>query len=223
MLDEAEKAHPIIHNLFLQMMDNGEFSNGHGQIVSCRSAILIFTSNAGASSAASLSELSSVIGFQSKEGQVSEYTRGMEKALKTGVESQFAPEFRGRLDAMINFKSITLESALKVTDKLLGDLEANIWKRHGVKVSHSPRLTQSIISQGFSLELGARTLISQIDKIVKPAIADYFLRGLDHPGIVVDMANGVATCVDEKTWDRTQAEAAGVTTKEAEDELQDAG
>lgn len=223
LLDEAEKAHPIIHNLFLQMMDNGEFSNGHGQIVSCRSAILIFTSNAGASSAASLSELSSVIGFQSKEGQVSEYTRGMEKALKTGVESQFAPEFRGRLDAMINFKSITLESALKVTDKLLGDLEANIWKRHGVKVSHSPRLTQSIISQGFSLELGARTLISQIDKIVKPAIADYFLRGLDHPGIVVDMANGVATCVDEKTWDRTQAEAAGVTTKEAEDELQDAG
>jgi ATP-dependent Clp protease ATP-binding subunit ClpA len=175
LLDESEKANPLIHNIFLQMMDNGEFRDGMGETVSCRNSIIIFTSNAGASDAKTISSIRNTIGFASNESDsVSSYNKGMSKAVQEGMARQFPPEFRNRLDAVVIFNPIDLATAKSITQKILSDLSKKVLERHKVNVTYTNSLVDRITTEGYDIEYGARNIIRAVDKIVKTAIADLF-------------------------------------------------
>jgi ATP-dependent Clp protease ATP-binding subunit ClpA len=174
LLDEAEKAHPLIHNLFLQMMDNGEFRDGMGNLVSCRSAIIIFTANSGAASAESVRALSNKIGFvgQDSKSVTEVYTSGLSKALSRGIATHFPPEFRNRLDGVVTFGHISSDVAVSIAGKLLNDLSRKIETNKKIKVQFSAAVTRLIAARGYDVELGARPIARLIDAEIKTSLAD---------------------------------------------------
>ena len=110
MLDEIEKAHPDVHNILLQTMDNGFLTNSIGRKIDFRNVTLIMTTNVGAES---LSKSS--LGFITDDQTVFDEKKEINKA--------FSPEFRNRIDAIVSFAPLENETILKVVDKFLIQLE----------------------------------------------------------------------------------------------------
>ncbi|MDX2495154.1 MAG: ATP-dependent Clp protease ATP-binding subunit ClpA, partial [Desulfuromusa sp.] len=125
LLDEIEKAHPDLFNILLQVMDHGTLTDNNGKEVDFRNVILIMTSNVGGR------DMNIVpIGFGSRAGE----------APKNVLEKIFSPEFRNRLDAVINFATLDKETMLKVVDKFLNELSNQLAERDiELKVSAAAR------------------------------------------------------------------------------------
>jgi ATP-dependent Clp protease ATP-binding subunit ClpA len=148
-----------------------------GGLVTCRSAMIIFTSNAGAARAATVKSLDSRIGFSGGGDDPStreDYVKGMSRAIDDGMVRHFPPEFRNRLDAIVSFAPIRLDTARAVSRKLLDDLTRRVTLRHKVVVTFTDRLVEMITRRGYDVEYGARNIIRTIDTLVKTAIADQF-------------------------------------------------
>ena len=178
LLDETEKACPLIHNIFLQIMDSASFRDGHGEYIDCSSAIFIFTSNAGSSKAASLKSHGVGIGFKNENHQADTaraYVASMNAAVMAGVEKTFAPEFRGRLDGIIVFAPLTKIVAIDVASRVMKELAESIRLRHSVEIVYGNELIESIAGRGYDIELGARTIIHIVERTIKPVIADCLL------------------------------------------------
>jgi ATP-dependent Clp protease ATP-binding subunit ClpA len=162
LLDEIEKAHPEIFNLLLQIMDYGKITDGSGRTADFRNAILIMTSNAGARDAAR-----APIGF----GRESRAGEEMEE-----VERLFAPEFRGRLDAIVPFKALEPATVEQVVDKFIAALEAQLAER-GVRVELTDAARAWLAERGYDTALGARPLAKLIQEEVKQPLAEEILFG----------------------------------------------
>ena len=171
LCDEIEKAHPDIVNIFLQIMDNGMISSQDGKTASAKNCFLIFTSNLGASE---MEKNSIGFGASSKED-----------AGKEAVKQWFAPEFRNRLDAAIEFGRLSKESMAKVLDKFIAQLNALSSSRN-VSVVFDTRAKQWLIDRGFDKNMGARPLSRVIDEHVKRPISREMLFGqLKQGGAVI--------------------------------------
>jgi len=116
LLDEMEKAHPDVYNILLQVMDHGKLTDHNGRTVDFRNVILIMTSNAGARE-----QSQSAIGF-GRERRTGEDT--------AAIERTFTPEFRNRLDAVINFAPLGKEIIMQVVEKFVLQLEAQLLDRN---------------------------------------------------------------------------------------------
>ena len=162
LLDEIEKAHPEIYNLLLQIMDYGKITDGSGRTADFRNAILIMTSNAGARDAAR-----APIGF----GRESRAGEEMEE-----VERLFAPEFRGRLDAIVPFKALEPATVEQVVDKFIAALEVQLAER-GVRVELTEAARAWLAERGYDTALGARPLAKLIQEQVKQPLAEEILFG----------------------------------------------
>ena len=170
LLDEIEKAHPEIFNILLQVMDNGQLTDTNGKKIDFRNVILIMTTNAGASDAAKFA-----IGFAG--GKRSEETEAAIKRL-------FTPEFRNRLDAIINFKGLSANTIDKVVEKFILQLEVQLADRQ-ITFEVEPDATRWIAARGFDDDMGARPLSRVIQEHVKKPIADEILFGaLKNGGVV---------------------------------------
>jgi ATP-dependent Clp protease ATP-binding subunit ClpA len=112
LLDEIEKAHPEVFNLLLQVMDHGTLTDNNGRKADFRNVILVMTTNAGAQEMSRTS-----VGFTQQDNS----SDGLEI-----LKKQFSPEFRNRLDAIIQFASLELDSIMRVVDKLVVELEAKL-------------------------------------------------------------------------------------------------
>ncbi|HEX8350754.1 MAG TPA: AAA family ATPase, partial [Hymenobacter sp.] len=134
LIDEIEKAHPDIFNVFLQIMDNGQITNSSGKTVSCRNVILIMTTNAGATE---LQKNSLGFGANSREGSDDKV-----------IESMFAPEFRNRLDAIVKFNALASDNMLRVVDKFLAQL-AGLAAGKGLTLEFTPTLRNWLAEKGF--------------------------------------------------------------------------
>ena len=162
LLDEIEKAHPDIYNLLLQVMDHGKLTDANGRTADFRNVILVMTTNAGA---ADMSKRS--IGFT--ESDVA--PDGME-----AIRRQFTPEFRNRLDAVIQFSSLPFEVILKVVDKFIMELENQLADRNiHIEVSSSAR--EWLARHGYDPAMGARPMKRVIQEHVKRPLADELLFG----------------------------------------------
>lgn len=162
LLDEIEKAHPDVYNLLLQIMDHGTLTDTNGRKADFRHVILVMTSNAGA---AEISRNS--IGF-SKQDNASD---GME-AIKRG----FSPEFRNRLDAIINFKSLDTEVIGLVVDKFIMELEEQLSNK-GVSFKVDQSARGWLIEHGYDEAMGARPMARLIQEKVKKPLAEELLFG----------------------------------------------
>ncbi|MDR5897896.1 ATP-dependent Clp protease ATP-binding subunit ClpA [Halomonas vilamensis] len=171
LLDEIEKAHPEVFNLLLQVMDHGRLTDNNGREADFRHVIVIMTSNAGAEQAARRS-----IGFQSQDHS----TDAMEVIRRT-----FSPEFRNRLDGIIQFSSLPTEVVRNVVDKFLIELQAQLdEKRVQLEVDDSAR--DWLAEQGYDPDMGARPMARLIQEKLKKPLAEMILFGelAEHGGIV---------------------------------------
>ncbi len=178
LLDEVEKAHPDIFNILLQVMDHGKLTDTSGREADFRNVILVMTTNAGAHESARRS-----IGFASQDHSGD--------ALEV-IRKQFAPEFRNRLDAIINFKALELPVVLLVVDKFILELEAQLALKD-VSISVSRAARAWLAEKGFDPKMGARPMKRVIQEQIKRPLADDLLFGglADGGEVVVDVPAGV--------------------------------
>ena len=159
---DLEKAHPDIVNIFLQVMDNGMISSQSGKTASARNTFIIFTSNLGA-----VAMEKSNIGFGASERK----DEGQE-----AVKSWFAPEFRNRLDAVIEFGRLSKESMSKILDKFIAQLN-ELSSQKKVNIVFDSRAKDWLIERGFDRNMGARPLARVIQENVKKPLSREMLFG----------------------------------------------
>ena len=171
LLDEIEKAHPEVFNLLLQVMDHGTLTDNNGRKADFRNAIIVLTTNAGAESMARSS-----IGFTTQDHT----SDAMEVIKKT-----FTPEFRNRLDAIIQFGRLSHESVKFVVDKFLTELQAQLEDKH-VLLDVDDEARNWLVEHGYDPLMGARPMARLIqDKIKRPLAEQILFGGLaDHGGTV---------------------------------------
>ena len=162
LLDEIEKAHPDIFNILLQVMDHGTLTDNNGRKADFRNVIIIMTTNAGA-------------------GDLARHTIGFSNDRQPGdemgeIKRMFTPEFRNRLDATISFGSLDHDVILRVVDKFLLELEAQLHEKK-VDPSFSPKLREFLARKGFDPQMGARPMGRLIQDTIRKALADELLFG----------------------------------------------
>ena len=162
LLDEIEKAHPDIYNVLLQVMDHGTLTDNNGRKADFRNVIIIMTTNAGAETLTK-----NVIGFTNTKEAGDE----MES-----IKRMFTPEFRNRLDATISFGALTHEVILRVVDKFLLELEAQLHEKK-VDPEFSQALRDYLAKNGFDPQMGARPMARLIQDTIRKALADELLFG----------------------------------------------
>jgi ATP-dependent Clp protease ATP-binding subunit ClpA len=163
LLDEIEKAHPDVHNILLQIMDNGFLTDSNGRKIDFRNVTLIMTTNVGAES---LSKSS--LGFIPDDQTVFDEKKEINKA--------FSPEFRNRIDAIVSFAPLENETILKVVDKFLIQLENQLHDKK-VEVTFSDNLKNYLAKNGFDIKMGARPMSRLIQDTIRKALADELLFG----------------------------------------------
>ncbi|MGN2249891.1 ATP-dependent Clp protease ATP-binding subunit ClpA [Frateuria edaphi] len=162
LLDEIEKAHPDVFNILLQVMDRGVLTDTNGREANFKNVILVMTTNAGAQQASRRS-----IGFVKQDHATD--------SLET-IRKMFTPEFRNRLDAVIQFHALDFEHILRVVDKFLIELEAQLADKH-VVLDVDADARRWLAEHGFDPQMGARPMARVIQEKVKRALADELLFG----------------------------------------------
>lgn len=162
LLDEIEKAHPDVFNLLLQVMDHGTLTDNNGRKADFRNVIIVMTTNAG------IEEMSrSSIGFTQQDHR----SDGLE-----ALKRFFSPEFRNRLDAIIQFAELDTQTIKQVVDKFVMELEAQLdEKRVSIDVDHLARAW--LAKHGVDEKMGARPMARLIQDKIKRALAEELLFG----------------------------------------------
>ncbi|MCM2337569.1 MAG: AAA family ATPase, partial [Lysobacter sp.] len=162
LLDEVEKAHPDIFNILLQVMDRGILTDTNGREANFKNVVLVMTTNAGAAQASRRS-----IGFTKQDHS----TDAMEV-----IRRSFTPEFRNRLDAVVQFQPLGFEHILRVVDKFLIELETQLHEKN-VTLSATPPARDWLAQHGFDPLMGARPMARVIQDKIKRPLADELLFG----------------------------------------------
>ena len=177
LLDEIEKAHPDVFNLLLQVMDHGTLTDNNGRKADFRNVVLVMTTNAGAHEMSRPS-----IGFTRQDHS----TDGME-----AIRRMFSPEFRNRLDAVVQFNGLDPTVLTQVVDKFIFELEAQLQEQQvTIEVDEAARLW--LAEHGYDPKMGARPMARIIQQHVKKPLAEELLFGkLANGGhLIVSEADG---------------------------------
>ncbi len=171
LLDEVEKAHPDVFNLLLQVMDHGTLTDNNGRKADFRNVVLVMTTNAGAHEMSRAS-----IGFTQQDHS----TDAME-----AIKRLFTPEFRNRLDAVVQFTPLDPTVIMKVVDKFVFELEAQLQEQNvTIEVDADARIW--LAEHGYDPKMGARPMARTIQQYIKKPIADELLFGdLAHGGHLI--------------------------------------
>jgi ATP-dependent Clp protease ATP-binding subunit ClpA len=174
LLDEIEKAHPDVFNVLLQVMDHGALTDNNGRKADFRNVIIIMTTNAGAETMNK-----ATIGFTTRREQ------GDEMA---DLKRLFTPEFRNRLDATVSFRALDEDIIIRVVDKFLLQLEAQLAEKK-VEATFSDALRKHLAKTGFDPLMGARPMQRLIQDTIRRALADELLFGrlVDGGRLTVDI------------------------------------
>ena len=162
LLDEIEKAHPEVFNILLQVMDHGSLTDNNGRKADFRNAVVIMTTNAGAQDMSRAS-----MGFQSQDHS----SDASEMIKKT-----FSPEFRNRLDGIIQFNPLPLEVIKTVVDKFLVELQVQLDEQK-VQIEVSDKAREWLVENGYDKNMGARPMQRLIQDTIKKELAEQILFG----------------------------------------------
>lgn len=191
LLDEIEKAHGNVFNLMLQVLDEGRLTDGNGRTVDFRNTVIIMTSNAGTRQ---LKEFSHGVGFNaggiSNVGNLSdkdkEYARTV---IQKSLSKQFSPEFLNRLDEIITFDQLDLNSIKKIIDIELSGLYKRIEEK-GLRIQLTDAAKEFVASKGYDVQFGARPLKRAIRTYVEDGLCELILSG--------DVKKGNTINIDKK-------------------------
>jgi ATP-dependent Clp protease ATP-binding subunit ClpA len=197
LLDEIEKAHPDIFNILLQVMDHATLTDNNGRKADFRQVVLIMTSNAGSR------EMSAgTLGFANvpAHGGVDNRMRQAQARSKSAIERIFSPEFRNRLDAIVNFQPLSPDVMETIVDKFIIQLEEQLAERR-IAITLLPEARKYLAEKGYDRVFGARPLARVIQTEVRDRLTDEILFGkleqggtvtigLDADALTFDFANG---------------------------------
>ncbi|MFA6215237.1 MAG: AAA family ATPase [Patescibacteria group bacterium] len=164
LLDEIEKAHPDILNIFLQIMDDGRLTDSGGKTIDFTNAIIIATSNAGTKS------------IQEMVKQNIPLEQIKQTLIEKELNQYFRPEFLNRFDGVIVFKPLSLEDVQKIASLMLNKVRKNLSEK-GIGLIASPQALAELASEGFDPEFGARPLRRLIQEKVQDPLANFLIAG----------------------------------------------
>jgi len=171
LLDEIEKAHPDIYNILLQVLDDGQLTDGLGRKVDFKNTLIIMTSNIGVRQ---LKEFGDGVGFATSARVQNQEEAGkavIEKALK----KTFAPEFLNRIDDVIIFNSLTKDHIFRIIDILMKGV-LNRLKNLGFSLELSEEVKEFLAEKGYDVQFGARPLHRAIQKYLEDPLAEEILK-----------------------------------------------
>jgi len=170
LLDEVEKAHPDVMNMFLQILDDGRLTDAQGHTVSFKDTIIIMTSNAG--TGVNIGK----VGFDAKDENAEE-KMAEQKDLMERLAPYFKPEFLNRFDGIVEFNALSKDDLLKIVRLMLVDMNKTI-EPTGLSVDVSDEAEEKLVELGYNPAMGARPLRRVIQEQLEDQIADFYL---DHP------------------------------------------
>ena len=178
LIDEIEKAHPDVYNVLLQIMDYGKLTDQNGKKIDFRNIILIMTTNAGAEDLQK-----SQIGFNksiNRDGDLE------------SINKIFSPEFRNRLDSIVQFNVLNKDTVKKIVEKFVIELETQLGERD-VIINLTDKASNLISKLGFDEKMGARPLNRVIDEKIKKPLADELIHGklVNGGHVLVDAKNDI--------------------------------
>ena len=185
VFDEVEKAHPEVHNMLLQIMEEGHLSDAKGRKVDFRNAIVVMTSNIGAD----MIKKQSGLGFQLTRDDISAEKLSydeMRKKLNDSLKHAFRPEFINRLDSVIIFRSLNREDIEKIVTLELDKVALRL-KEHSLTLRATPAALAVLAEQGYDADFGARPLRRTIQQRVEDPLSDRLLAGEFADGDFIDV------------------------------------
>ena len=190
VFDEVEKAHPEVHNMLLQIMEEGHLSDAKGRSVDFRNAIIVMTTNVGAEEIKKQTSL----GFQLKRDEKTEERQSydeMRKKLTESLKKVFRPEFINRLDSVIVFRSLNKDDIRQIVNLELNKVTERL-AEHEVKLTATEAALDQLAESGYDVEMGARPLRRIIQQKVEDPLSDALLSGTFHEGdtILVEFIEG---------------------------------
>lgn len=181
LLDEIEKAHPDVFNIFLQIMDYGKLTDTHGKKADFKNVIIMLTSNAGATQISKSS-----MGF----GTADESNDHAKDARDEVIKKAFKPEFINRIDAIIQFNPLSKENIIQVIDKQLNILD-RLFKAKNVNATFTDALKQFIADKAYDPKMGARPIERFVEAEISQALSEEIIWGkLENGGNVTIDSDG---------------------------------
>jgi ATP-dependent Clp protease ATP-binding subunit ClpC len=185
VFDEVEKAHPEVHNMLLQIMEEGHLSDAKGRKVDFRNAIIVMTSNIGAD----MIKRQSSLGFALRRDEATEERlsyEDMRKKLNESLKRAFRPEFINRLDAVVIFRSLNKEDIQKIV-RIELDKVAERLVEHNLVLTATTEALGALADLGYDAEFGARPLRRVIQQKVEDPLSDKLLNGDFHDGDAIEV------------------------------------
>lgn len=185
LFDEAEKGHPKLHQLLLQVMDDGEITLSRGEVTNFRNTVVLFTSNAGAQEITKETSSNST-GFSFNTERTALDMDRIDQSAKNGFKKHFRPEFVNRLDDMVTFRPLSEEALHKVLDVKLGALNEFYKDEYQSVVDLSPATRARLVAQAAEEpEFGARPLVRALEQRVQAQFGRYIGNEDVYPGVRV--------------------------------------
>ncbi len=179
LFDEIEKAHSDVFNILLQIMDEGQLTDGHGRRVNFRNTILIMTSNFGAE----YFKQESTIGFASKEDREKSFEK-IKETILSEMKKYFRPEFLNRLDEIVFFRPLTKEDLRKILNLLLKPVRERLREKK-LDLELSDDVKEFLLEKGYDPQYGARPLKRTIQYYIEDPLAEFILQDDFNEGDVV--------------------------------------
>lgn len=161
LVDEVEKAHPDVLNMFLQVMDDGRLTDAQGRTVNFQETIIIMTSNAGTGNA------EANVGFGAQMS-------GTQQSVLNNLTDYFRPEFLNRFDGIVEFKPLTKENLMDIVDLMLADVN-ELLSEQDISIEVDEQAKEKLVDLGYDPSMGARPLRRVIEEQIEDKIAEYYL------------------------------------------------
>jgi ATP-dependent Clp protease ATP-binding subunit ClpC len=170
LLDEIEKAHPDVYNILLQVLDDGQLTDGLGRKVDFKNTLIIMTSNIGVRQ---LKDFGQGVGFntQAREENKETFTKSV---IQNALKRTFSPEFLNRIDDVVVFNSLSQEHIFQIIDITLGDLFSRL-DEMGYSIKLTAKAKKFVAEKGFDPQFGARPLHRAIQKYIEDPLAEFIL------------------------------------------------
>jgi ATP-dependent Clp protease ATP-binding subunit ClpC len=172
LLDEIEKAHEEVHNIFLQLFDEGRLTDAKGNSINGREAIFIMTSNIG-----SELYLQDPAGFPTKERFSPEWLKEKRESVNKAIRAKFKPEFLNRVDQMIHFNPLTLPGVTGIFQLQFQSFIKRLNDSHKISLTISPEAINHVCKEGYDPLNGARPLKRAIERLIIEKLTDIILEG----------------------------------------------
>ena len=170
LFDEIEKAHPDVFNTLLQILDEGQLTDGHGRTIDFRNTVIVMTSNLGTGV-----QEKATLGFTQRSGTIDKQ-KELQASVDKTLRGHFRPEFLNRIDEVIIFEPLTKAELLKIVDLILEGVQKRLSEK-GVSFTLSEEARTALVEEGYDPEYGARPLRRTVEQRIENELARRLLRG----------------------------------------------